>query len=139
MLVAEQRPPAKYFFKVSNQKEFLQIGESFLNDFNSGMKSFAITSTGYKQAQQRTILAIASFFDCSTPMKIAIITNQFEHSVFEELIKSSSSVFINLETHSKRVKAKRFFHHFDFILFDSIFNTNDPSSSDKSYEKSIKE
>lgn len=134
------KPLAKYFYKVTNHHEFYQIGNSFLQDYQEGMKSFAITSTGYKQSQQRTILALASFFDHAMSMKIAVVTNQFDNSVFEELIKTSSPTKIEIATfQDKSITVNRFYHHFDFISFDTIFKMAPEGVPNFEYEHSISE
>lgn len=132
------RPLAKYFYKVSNHHEFYQIGNSFLKDYREGFKSFAITSTGYKQSQQRTILALASFFDHAMPMKIAIVTSEMGEGVFKELI--SKSVDTNLElnmTKDSQMNVKRFYHHFDFVSFDSLFKMAPAGVPTYEYEHAI--
>ena len=132
------RPLAKYFYKVTNHHEFYQIGNSFLKDFREGFKSFAITSTGYKQAQQRTILALASFFDHAMPMRIAIVTNEVKDGVFEELIRTSKDTTLDLElTNAQKMKIKRFYHHFDFVSFDSIFQMAPAGVPNFEYEHAI--
>ncbi|MBC7430405.1 MAG: hypothetical protein H7336_17455 [Bacteriovorax sp.] len=132
------RPLAKYFYKVTNHHEFYQIGNSFLKDFREGFKSFAITSTGYKQSQQRTILALASFFDHAMPMKIAIVTNEMGEGVFKELINKSLDTDLELSmTNANQMKVKRFYHHFDFVSFDSIFKMAPAGVPNYEYEHAI--
>ena len=132
------RPLAKYFYKVTNHHEFYQIGNSFLKDFREGFKSFAITSTGYKQSQQRTILALASFFDHAMPMKIAIVTNHMDHGVFKDLINKSVDTNVELSmTIENLLKVKRFYHHFDFVSFDSIFQMAPEGVPNYEYENAI--
>jgi hypothetical protein len=123
----------RYIFKVSNKDEFNQIGKSFMHDFENGKKNFAFTSTGYKQAQQRTVLALASFFDHNLPLKIAIISDQLENGIFEELVRNSDNA-----TTGNNINLKRFYHHFDFITFDTILklssNENALSELSNSYD-----
>lgn len=116
-----EKPLAKYFYSIKNHHELVQIGTSFLDDFNQGSKSFAITSTGYKTSQQRTILALASFFDHVSTMKIAIVSNQLNHGAFHEMVQSSNKAKLLLPVEPpKSLPVKRFYHHFDFIDFDDV-------------------
>ncbi len=116
-----EKPLAKYFYSINNQHELTQIGTSYLEDYKQGAKSFAITSTGYKSSQQRTILALASFFDHVGNMKIGIVSNQLLNGAFHELVESSNRAKLMLPmTPSKTLSVRRFYHHFDFIHFDEI-------------------
>ncbi|MFZ4712074.1 MAG: hypothetical protein ACOYL6_00045 [Bacteriovoracaceae bacterium] len=134
------RPLAKYFYSVSNHCEFYQIGNSFLKDFKEGAKSFAITSTGYKAAQQRTILALASFFDHVKSMKIAIVTNQMVNGAFHDLVSASRPAGLILPViPSKSIAVERFYHHFDFVSFDEILKLAPKGTPNFEYEHSIAE
>ena len=71
----------KYFYKVRNHHELFKIGSSFYNDFKMGVKSFAISSTGYPQSQQNSILGLASFFDHKEDVRIGIVSNNLNQGI----------------------------------------------------------
>jgi hypothetical protein len=131
---------AKYFFSIDNQHELYQMGNSFMKDFGMGAKSFAITSTGYKTSQQRTILALATFFDHVKPMKIAIITNQLLNGAFHEMVQASKDSEFRIPTLSaKTIPMKSFYHHFDFIDFQSLLNLSNLEATNFDFEHALAE
>ena len=75
---SKQKKGNRYFYKVSNHHELYKIGASFYADYTDGMKSFAISSTGYPQSQQNSILGLASFFDHKDDLRIAIISDNLK-------------------------------------------------------------
>src|SRR4051812_7470874 len=75
LIETKKNKPTDFFYRVSNPGELAKIGQSYLEDFKTGIKSFAISSTNYKASQQRTVLALASYFDHLYDMKILIISD----------------------------------------------------------------
>lgn len=112
---------ASYFYKISNHEELFKIGKGFLQEFRNGIKSFAFTSTGYKNSQQRTILGLCCFFDQNTDYKIAVISDNLHQGIFSELVESSEQNSYSLEGGEDTIQYCSFHHHFDFINY-SEFN-----------------
>lgn len=136
----QDKPLSKYFYSINNHHELTQMGTSFLEDYKQGAKSFAITSTGYKSSQQRTILALASFFDHISTMKIGIVSNQLSNGAFHEMVESSNKAKIMLPmTPPKAVNVKRFYHHFDFINFDELLKLAPEGVPNFEFEHAISE
>lgn len=111
----------RYFYRVSNHHELYKIGASFYSDFSNGMKSFAISSTGYPQSQQNSILGLASFFDHKEDLRIAIISDNLKEGVFSDIVKKSVQKNLNL-TDEVTCKALSFYDHFEFINLEEVLD-----------------
>src|SRR5690606_28103894 len=101
-------------------QELSMIGESFLKDVDKGMKNFAIGSVGYRMAQQKTILGIASHLDQNNRGKIVIISDNLERGIFKELYQASSEIALKISGCKESFLVKKFYHHFDFITIQSL-------------------
>ncbi len=112
---------ASYFYKISNHEELFKIGKGFFQEVQKGIKSFAFTSTGYKNSQQRTILGLCCYFDQSSDCKVAIISDNLDQGVFNELINASEKKSYSIDEGADTIDCHSFHHHFDFINY-SEFN-----------------
>ncbi len=118
----------KFFYKVSNHHELFKIGQSFYKDYLTGIKSFAVTSTGYQTSQQKTILGLASFFDHKEDVKIGIISDNLETGAFKDIIAISKKVDIPLHDGSSAIPVHSFYEHFEFINLNDLLNLAADSS-----------
>lgn len=106
----------RYFYKVANHHELFKIGRSFYKDYLSGVKSFAITSTGYQSSQQNSILGLASFFDHKEEgLKIAIISDNLFLGAFKDIVSISQKHYLPIFKDGKDCEVLGFYGHFDFI------------------------
>ncbi len=110
----------RFFYKVSNHQELFRIGRSFYEDFISGVKSFAISSTGYQTSQQKTILGLASFFDHKDDYKIAIISDNLDQGAFADIVSISKPVEGPILGDNFSLNINSFYNHFDFINLDEV-------------------
>lgn len=110
----------KYFYRVSNHHELFKIGRSFYSDYLSGVKSFAITSTGYQTSQQKSILGLASFFDHKEDIKIGIVSDNLDSGAFKDIMSISKKVNIDLFGLGNNITIYSFFNHFEFINMDDL-------------------
>jgi hypothetical protein len=110
----------RYFYKVSNHHELFKIGRSFYTDYLAGVKSFAITSTGYQTSQQKTILGLASFFDHKEDLKIGIISDNLKQGAFKDIVSISKTVKYDYWGPDKFIEIKSFYNHFEFINLDQL-------------------
>lgn len=113
--VEKESSTNSYFYKVANHAELYKLGSSYLDDFKAGLKSFTISSTGYYNSQQKTIIGLASFFDHYDDLKIAIISDNLFNGYFQEVISSSKQRKIPLSLSGHELDFFSFHHHFDFI------------------------
>jgi len=122
----------KYFYKVSNHHELFKIGRSYYEDYKSkGIKSFAISSTGYQDSQQKSILGLASFFDHKEKMKIGIISDNLFDGTFKELLQASELAEVVVDEGIPPLNIYSFYTHFDFLDLKQIVDlVNDNSISD---------
>ena len=118
---------ALYFYRITNHEELFKIGKNFLLEAKKGIKSFAFTSTGYKNSQQRTILGLCCFFDQNANYKIAVISDHLTQGILSELVEASSLNEYSLENGEDSIEYKSFHHHFDFIdyaEFSKFYNNH---------------
>jgi|GEM_PF-563777 len=127
---AKQNPEARdgerkrglspYFYKVANHHELFRIGTSYFQDFKKGVKSFAISSTGYQASQQRTILGLASFFDHQEELRIAIISDNLFLGSFKDLVQASKTTELHIDASKSPLEVHSFYQHFEFIDLNLI-------------------
>ncbi len=110
----------RFFYKVSNHQELFKIGRSFYEDYVSGVKSFAISSTGYQTSQQKTILGLASFFDHKDDFKIAIISDNLDQGAFKDIVSISKTLPSSFFSDKYKINIKSFYNHFDFMNLDEL-------------------
>jgi hypothetical protein len=126
------------FYKVENHNELFKLGSSYLNDFNNGLKSFAIGSTGYENAQQKTILGLASFFDHYSDYRICIISDNLFKSTFKDIISSAKKGALNFGSDDMEVPIFNFHGHFDFIDLNILLGLG-IGVNDREYEKKLED
>lgn len=112
----------RFFYKVSNHHELFKIGRSFFSDFRLGVKSFAISSTGYQTSQQKTILGLASFFDHKEDLKICIISDNLIQGAFKDIISISKRINYDFWGKEKPVQIYSFYNHFEFVNLDELLD-----------------
>ena len=110
----------RFFYKVSNHHELFKIGRSFYEDYLSGVKSFAISSTGYQTSQQKTILGLASFFDHKDDFKIAIISDNLDQGAFKDIVSISKIIPSDFFSDKYNINIKSFYNHFDFLNLNEL-------------------
>jgi hypothetical protein len=129
---------AEYFYRISNHEELFRIGKGFLGEVKKGVKSFAFTSTGYKNSQQRTILGLCCYFDQNANYKIAVISDHLVQGVFGELVNNSTPNSYSLENGEDLVQFNSFHHHFDFINYSELNQFYVNHAYTKNFEAEIK-
>jgi len=119
----------QYFYKVSNHHELFKIGRSFYEDYKTkGVKSFAISSTGYQDSQQKSILGLASFFDHKTKIKIGIISDNLFDGTFKDLLMASELEDVIIGEKIPALKIYSFYDHFEFLDLKQVVDlVNDHS------------
>ncbi len=126
----EKKRSNKYFYKVSNHHELFKIGSSFYEDYKAGVKSFAVSSTGYQTSQQTSILGLASFFDHKDDLKIAIVSDNLNDGAFKDIVSISKKEKLEIEDGEEPCDYYRFYGHFDFFDLENLLNfSNDESSA----------
>lgn len=129
---------AEHFYRISNHEELFRIGKGFLEEVKKGVKSFAFTSTGYKNSQQRTILGLCCFFDQNADYKICIISDHLSQGIFSELVDSSTPNTYSIDNGEDTVKYTSFHHHFDFIDYSELTKFYDNHLYTKNFEIEVK-
>jgi hypothetical protein len=129
---------ASYLSRISNNDELFRIGKSFMAEYNKGVKSFAITSTGYKNSQQRTILGLCCYFDYVDQYRIAIVSDRLKHGVFDELIKDAVPKQYQLGRAGDQVNYLSYHHHFDFLDYAELMRIYDEHLYSKTFDFEVK-
>ncbi len=126
--------PADFFYRISNPGQMARIGQTYLEDFKNGIKSFVITSTDYKSSQQRTVLALASYFDHLYDMKILIISDTLENGVFQELMQAKKVEKFKAEGVNQTIDVNRFYHHFSLVDLNQLLSINKDNKNSYDFE-----
>ncbi len=123
--VARLRPvdatsKTEYYFQVCNFEELIQIGQSFVTDFNNGVRSFAISSTDYKSSQQRLTLALACYFDSLYDMRILVISDSLGNGPYSALAKNLKPENRVLSNGKRTVKVNRFTSNIELLSLNDL-------------------
>lgn len=130
---------SKYYYKVSDHSELNKVGVSFYNDYQKGIKNFAIASTGYPLSQQKTILGLASFFDHREDLKILIVGSKLDTGLFKNFLENCHDETLDLmQVTGKKINLKRFHFHFDFLEVQDFFELCDEDQPTYEYEEMVK-
>jgi hypothetical protein len=116
----KKRRTNKYFYRVSNHHELFKVGRSYYSDYLSGIKSFAISSTGYQISQQKTVLGLASFFDHKEDLKIGIISDNLKLGAFKDIVKISKKVNYDYFGEENSILIYSFYNHFEFMDMNQL-------------------
>ncbi len=129
---------ASYLSRVSNPDELFHVGKKFMEEYKKGTKSFAFTSTGYKNSQQRTILGLCCYFDYADQYRIAIVSDQLRHGVFAEFYKDSKPKQYQLSGFGDNVNYHSYQHHFDFLDYEELMRVYDEHQYSKTFDLEVK-
>lgn len=129
---------ASYLSRINNHDELFRVGKSFLAEYQKGTKSFAITSTGYKNSQQRTILGLCCYFDYVDQYRIAIVSDHLKHGLFDDFVKDSIQKNYQLGHFGDQVNYYSYHHHFDFIDYADLMRVYDEHLYSKTFDFEIK-
>lgn len=137
LVEGKKKTPTDYFYQVSNPGELTRIGQSFLADFKSGVKSFAISSTDYKSAQQRTVLALACYFDHLFDLKILIISDSLHKGIFTDVMVEKTTENYKIPNTSKTIELNHFHHHFDLVELADLLHINKSAKPSFEFENAV--
>jgi hypothetical protein len=137
LLSEKKGRPTEFFYKVSNPGQLAKIGQSYLEDFKNGIKSFAISSTNYKSSQQRTVLALASYFDHLFDMKILIISDSLQKGVFEEVMGVRKLENVPVEGTNHSIEVNHFYHHFDLVDLNLLLKLSPSHKPNYDFETAV--
>jgi hypothetical protein len=109
-------PSTRAHYRIENPGNLAAVGAAFLEEFNRGAKHFVVASTNYKSAQQRAVLAVASYFDQLFHLRTLIVSDSLTKGPIAELVAAGEA----LPRASGRPALARFFHHFDFACLAEL-------------------
>jgi len=77
---------SKLYYKVKNHIELFKLGDSYLRDFNRGIKSLAFNSTGIKGERERTVLGVTSFLNYNAKVTVTVVTDDLQKTLYHNFI-----------------------------------------------------
>lgn len=83
---------SKLYYKVKNHIELFKLGDSYLRDFNRGIKSLAFNSTGVKGEREKTVLGVTSFLNYNAKVTVTVVTDDLQKSLYHNYIKDLEEI-----------------------------------------------
>jgi hypothetical protein len=77
---------SKLYYKVKNHIELFKLGDSYLRDFNRGIKSLAFNSSGIKCERERTVLGVTSFLNYNAKVTVTVVTDDLQKTLYHNFI-----------------------------------------------------
>lgn len=75
-----------YYYRAKDHMELFKVGSSYMRDFKSGLKNFSFSSFGLKEAREKTVFGICSYFNYHSDVDVCIITSEYEESFYKEYV-----------------------------------------------------
>ena len=103
------------------------------------MKNFAFSSHGLVEAQQKTILGIASFFNYHEDVRTLIVSSDLRKGLFSNLINQEKIIPVLIsqeEEHPMYCYGHN--DHFDFLDFNELIKINKKLRNEILYEELIR-
>ncbi len=126
----------KFFYTVQDHNALYHIGKSYFQDFHQGIRNFAFTSTASEQAQENTMLALASYFEHQIDISIALIMDSFHTVQIQRLINASEQI---PQGPDNNVDIFRHNDNLDFIDINSIGDLYHGVNDSDHYNNKIKQ
>jgi hypothetical protein len=128
---------ANYFSRVKNNEELFRLGKEISDNLKKGIKNVALTSPGLKNTQQKTILGLCCFFDRVEHLKIAIVTDDLNLGVFQDLVANSKVMAYRLDITNFEVKYSTYYHHFDFFDYAELLKFYDTHFYNETFDSEL--
>lgn len=77
---------SKLYYKVKNHIELFKLGDSYLRDFNRGIKSLAFNSSGIKCERERTVLGVTSFLNYNAKVTVTVVTDDLQKTLYHNFV-----------------------------------------------------
>lgn len=88
---------SKLYYRVKNHIELFKLGDSYLRDFNRGVKSLAFHSCTNSEEREKTVLGVSSFLNYNAKITVTVITDNLKKSLYHEHIKELEEIKKNIE------------------------------------------
>ena len=75
-----------YFYRATNHLELYNIGKSYLEDYKKGIKNFAFCTDEAKDAKEKTVLGLTSFFNYHEDITVTILTSNVADSYYSQIV-----------------------------------------------------
>ena len=83
---------SKLYYKVKNHIELFKLGDSYLRDFNRGIKSLAFNSSGMKGEREKTVLGVTSFLNYNAKITVTVVTDDLQKTLYHNHIQDLEEV-----------------------------------------------
>jgi hypothetical protein len=113
-----------YFYRATNHLDLYNIGKSYLDDYKKGIKNFAFCTDEAKDAKEKTVLGLTSFFNYHQDLTITILTSHVGDTFYSQIVK-------DLKPQKKVIEGEEVSFivyessEFNLIEFDELKNMND--------------
>ncbi|MCP4912851.1 MAG: hypothetical protein GY909_07010 [Oligoflexia bacterium] len=75
-----------YYYRAKDHMELFKVGSSYMRDYKSGLKNFSFSSFGLKEAREKTVFGICSYFNYHSDVDVCIVTSEYEESFYKEYV-----------------------------------------------------
>lgn len=83
---------SKLYYRVNNHIELFKLGDSYLRDFNRGVRSLGFHSVAKKDEREKTVLGVTSFLNYNAKITVTVITENLKNSIYAEYINALEEV-----------------------------------------------
>lgn len=91
---------SKLYYRVKNHIELFKLGDSYLRDFNRGVKSLAFHSCTNSDERERTVLGVSSFLNYNAKVTVTVITDNLKKSLYHDHIKELEEIKKSIDNES---------------------------------------
>ncbi len=77
---------SKLYYRAVNHIELFKLGDTYLQDYNRGVKSIAFNSNESALEREKTVLGISSFLNYNARVTVTVVTDNFEQSIYKDLL-----------------------------------------------------
>lgn len=110
---------SKLYYRVKNHIELFKLGDSYLRDFNRGVKSLAFHSCTNSDERERTVLGVSSFLNYNAKVTVTVITDNLKKSLYHDHIKELEEIKKSIENESVTYTSY-VTHGVEFIEFSEL-------------------
>jgi hypothetical protein len=114
-----QKKGSDYFYRAENHIDLFNIGQSYMADFNNGKKSFAFSGEEAKEAKEKTIFGLCSFFNYHTDATVTIVTKTMDQTFYHSYVAGMHSVRKKIENENITISIYEC-DEFQVIEFDEL-------------------
>ncbi len=86
-----------HYYRAKNHVELFKVGNSYLDDFHKGLKSFAFSSFGLDEDREKSVFGVAAFFNYHAHEKLCIVGEKTDKAFYFNFVKNYKRKKIKLD------------------------------------------